>query len=310
MRNCPICGSDRKRDQPSIAAKSPAELQEWDEVKNSFIGLRAQQTFFSYFHCLQCGLLYCPLYFQENQLAELYKSMPDNLLGESRGTALKTQSRYADYFSSGLTKVENYLELGPDVGLVSKTIGEKFKPKNAVLVEPNQSIYAELRRNSTSFGNIVITSDENSLPENANSDLIVGVHVFDHLIDPVSSLIKLRDSASDIARIGIVVHDENSIISKLLKTKWPPYCLQHPQLYNKKTLSRLLEVSGWEVETTSKSTNYFHLDNIATMLLSVLGITLNLRKVIPHIQVPIKLGNIIARGKNSVKNKNPDQFSH
>jgi hypothetical protein len=226
--------------------------------------------------------------------------MPDNLLGESKGTALKTQSRYAAYFSSGLADIENYLELGPDVGLVSKTISEKFKTKNAVLVEPNESIHEELRRNSTGFENLVITSGKNGLPENTNNELLVGVHVFDHLIDPVSSLKNLRSSASDMARIGIVVHDENSIISKLLKTKWPPYCLQHPQLYNRNTLNKLLEVSGWEIVRISKSTNYFHIDNIATMLFNVLGIKGDLKKLIPHIQIPIKLGNLIAIGRSSV----------
>jgi len=121
-----------------------------------------------------------------------------------------------------------------------------------------------------------------------------GIHVYDHLLDPVKDLIKLRSHAADYANLLIVVHDEKSLLRKAMKSKWPPFCLQHPQLYNPSTLREILRKAGWEIEHLSKSTNWWHLDHFAEMGSRVIGLPTNWSKILPSVEIPKRLGNMIA----------------
>ena len=121
-RACPICKSLEISIRPDSAARKPAESMSWDEAKNYFIGLRNDQVFFSYHRCLDCGLLYCPWYFSKEQIALLYSEMPDNTMGEDKSTVSKTQSAYAKWILRDGVSSANYLEVGPDIGLVSRNV--------------------------------------------------------------------------------------------------------------------------------------------------------------------------------------------
>jgi hypothetical protein len=134
------------------------------------------------------------------------------------------------------------LEIGPDIGLVTRSVIDELKPNKVILIEPNISVHKELLSNSSASADVVLIDNVNDL-NNQSPDLIVGVHVYDHLLNPLEELIKLNSKSSNGAKIALVVHNEKSIIRKLLRKKWPPFCLQHPQLYNKKTIKQMLELS-------------------------------------------------------------------
>jgi len=277
-------------------ASSPAEEMDWKEAKSYFIGLRKDQVFFSYFRCLSCGLLYSPYYFTPEQIAELYSEMPDNTMGEDKSTVSRTQSAYAKWIMKSGVRNHKYLELGPDIGLVTRQIVKIQTPNSVSLVEPNRAVRDELLENIKPVINIEIVDFIQSLKTD-NFSLIVGVHVFDHLLDPLGDLKALRLRAEPGSYISIIVHNEKSILRRSLKAKWPPFCLQHPQLYNPETLRAILAKSGWEITKVSKTTNWYHLKNFIAMGASVFGITSYNSKFIPNFEVPIKLGNIICLAK-------------
>jgi len=291
-RNCPICGSSKISGKPSSSAKKPAEKMTWEEAKSYFIGLRNDQVFFSYFRCLDCGLLYCPWYFTREQIAILYSEMPDNTMGEDKSTVSKTQSAYAKWILQDGVSADAYLEVGPDIGLVSRRVIELQTPKRVSFIEPNLSVRKELIESASRVSSIEIVDFIENL-ENENFTLIVGVHVYDHLLDPIQNLRNLSKRAEGGAHISIVVHNEKSILRKLLKAKWPPFCLQHPQLYNPKTLERLLLQSGWTVIMIERSTNWYHLRYFINLGLSVLGLRDPVSKILPNIEFPVRLGNLI-----------------
>lgn len=292
-RNCPICGSRTIAAEPNSRAKKPAEHMSWDEAKSYFIGLRNDQVFFSYYRCLECELLYCPWYFTKDQIAILYSEMPDNTMGEDKSTVSKTQSSYAHWMLQDGVKTDAYLEVGPDIGLVSRKVAALKTPKRVSFIEPNISVRTELRESVRDVSSIEIVDFIENL-QDRDFTLIVGIHVYDHLLDPIQDLKCLSELAEDLAHISIVVHNEKSSLRKLLKTKWPPFCLQHPQLYNPKTLENLLSRSGWKVLKVEKSTNWYHLRYFIHMGLSVLGLKDPFSRLLPNIEFPIRLGNIIA----------------
>jgi hypothetical protein len=295
-RNCPVCQSDKLDGKPDSSASRPAEFMSWEEAKRNFIGIREDQAFFSYFRCLECGMLYSPYYFTPEQIAELYSEMPDNTMGEDKQTVSKTQSAYAKWIMQSGVSNERYLEIGPDIGLVTREVIRIKTPNLISLVEPNHAVRQELMENSRPVKDVEIVDFIESLTGSSFS-LIVGVHVYDHLLEPLADLKQLRLRVEPGAHLSIVVHNEKSILRLFFKAKWPPFCLQHPQLYNPETLRLLLAKSGWEVKEIIRTTNWGHLRHFVAMGASVIGISPKFAKYLPNIEVPIKLGNIICLAK-------------
>jgi hypothetical protein len=297
-RVCPLCQSSQLSDKPEVQAKHAAELMPWEEVRDSFIGLRHDQVFFSYYRCPQCHLLYCPWYFSADQLTTLYSQMPDNLIGEDKSTASKTQSGYVRWIRSRVGNVSSFLELGPDIGLVTQEVVAQTKLERMTLVEPNLAVQKELRFNAEGGGKIEIVQYLEEV-ENDKFELVIGIHVFDHLLDPLKDLSSLAEKSAQGSHLGLVVHNEASLLRKVIRKKWPPFCLQHPQLYNPKSLQAMLDAGGWKLEKVAKSTNYFHLNHLAEMAFGVLGLPKSLSKLVPRVETPINLGNMIALNRKS-----------
>jgi hypothetical protein len=292
-RACPQCGSSKLPSTPISAAKYPAEIMPWEKAKSYFIGLRSDQVFFSYYRCQDCGLLYCPWYFNSKQISELYAAMPDNTMGEQKSTVSKTQSAYARWIMRPGVSNNRYLEIGPDIGLVAKEVVKLSLPQHVTFLEPNKSVKAELLANVSGVESIEVVDFIESMHE-TNFSLAAGIHVYDHLLNPLHDLQELRKNVNPGAHLAIVVHNENSLLRKLLKSKWPPFCLQHPQLYNPETLREILKLAGWEVISTERSTNWYHLTHFVKMGAGVLGISPAMSRLTPNIEVPIKLGNMIS----------------
>jgi len=291
-RICPLCEQSNAKSIPVISSKNPAEFLTFNGTKKLFVGFRTAQTFFTFSRCTNCGLLYCPWYFSAKQLDELYSDMPDNLLGEDKSIISKTHQGYVKQISKKIKKSNVYLEIGPDIGLVTRLVIDEIKPNKVILIEPNISVHKELLSNSSSSADVVLIDNLNDLNKQS-PDLIVGVHVYDHLLNPLEELIKLNSKSSNGAKIALVVHNEKSVIRKLLRKKWPPFCLQHPQLYNKKTIKQMLELAGWKIVSIQPTINWFSLRHFATMGGGLIGINPRYFSLIPNIQIPFKLGNII-----------------
>ena len=299
-RNCPVCGSDRPSEKAVVASKMPAEMLSFIEVQSFFVGIRTDQVFFSYFRCTNCSLLYCPYYFSESQLAIVYSNMPDNLLGEKEEIAGKTQEGYARTISRNTRSAKTYLELGPDTGLLMSQIGFSLNVECAYLIEPNMRMHQILGKRSGDFRRSLIVRDLNDLPADVTEvDLFVGVHVFDHLLEPLSTLYLLRQRSSSDSVLAMVVHNERSLLRYFLQTKWPPFCLQHPQLFNTNTARDMFSRAGWQMTVSEKTTNYFSIGNLMRLLNILFGIKEKTNDKFLRLQMPIKLGNriYIARSK-------------
>lgn len=291
-RACPLCGSEKIPTNPESKTKFPAEECSWEQVKDAFVGIRNDQIFFSFYRCLDCGLLYCPWYFTKEQLVALYSEMPDNTMGEDKRTASKTQSRYARKIVKISNNVKSFLEIGPDIGLVAKEVITRANVKNVYMVEPNVAVHQELSQNLAKSSYQEICTDLEKLTE-SKFDLVVGKHVLDHLLNPKVDLAAISRYSGDQQTSAFIVHNEKSLLRRVMAEKWPPFCLQHPQLYNRKTLRRMLETSDSKDFKITRIINYYHLNNLSSMLLRILGLPQWLNKVVPHIEMPFILGNIM-----------------
>ena len=219
-------------------------------------------------------------------------------MGEKLEIAAKTQSGYINWVARHLSQVNTFVEIGPDVGLVTREVIRTFQPKKVTLVEPNRLIRDELKKNAAGVKQIQIV-DQLSDVEINNIDLAIGVHVYDHLLEPLGHLSQVRQISGSHSNLMIVVHDEKSILRKILRNNWPPFCLQHPQLFNKRTLNLILKSAGWELQYQSKSVNWQQVHVFAAKAATILGLGNSWTRFLPPVEFPFPLGNRIALARPS-----------
>ena len=245
-RACPNCGAPAS-DAAALRADGPAELLSRDKLAERWRGFFSDPCFFTYHRCGSCGQLFCSSYLSDATLAELYSAMSDNIHSGDAASSEETQADYADMIARVARKADRYLEIGPDVGLLARALQKRLPIKSAFLVEPNRTVWRQLTEAfPAGVANLAvdIKEFEDKIPD-AGLDLVVGVHVLDHLTQPRAMLEWIARKLAPGGVVAIVVHNERSLLARMLGRRWPAYCLQHPQLFNPQTLKSMLERGGF-----------------------------------------------------------------
>jgi len=301
-RKCPICNIDNDFTELEILSNPRAESLGLDKLMPYWTGFFKQKIFFSYYRCEKCKILFCREYLSSSQLIELYGRMPDNTAGVSVQALEKTQKSYFKALKKYSKLTGEYLEIGPDIGLFTEYCVREGTFEYFWLFEPNQSVHQELERIMPEKKYTISSNmfDYNCIPDQRISTAVM-IHVLDHLIDPKATLQEIRKKLKEEAILLFVTHNESSILAKITRNKWPPYCLQHPQLFNAGSIQGLMKAAGYTVLETIKSYNYFPIMYLVKHLLWSVGV----KKVhIPNIDLlhlPVKLGNIITIATKKVK---------
>lgn len=296
LRNCPLCGADPARSKLEVEASMPAEKQTADALKEFFIGFRSGQCFFSYYRCNECSLLWCPTYFSEDFLTELYSQMPPNVAVSGETDSRKTQSGYAKQIIAQHSGDMKILEIGADIGLILQSLIDQASVSSVVAVEPNTAVHAMLKMNT--YDAVKVYENIKQVPRDLDINLVVAIHVLDHLLSPSSTIGELANLTNDAhtLRLFSVVHDENSFLRTFLRRKWAPFCLQHPQLFNEQTLTTLYKQNGFTQVLTGKTTNWLEISQMAALANQIGLIPHRLAHLAPNVSLPVKLGNIYVSG--------------
>lgn len=299
-RACPSCKSDAK--SVVVCSKSQSDLLDFSRTREFFVGLRPEQLFFDYVRCKTCTLVYCDTYFDESELSILYSNMPPNLVGDEIDIVDRTHFGYAKRIirkckgKSGRS-YESLLELGADLGLVTGPVVHQLGIKNGVLVEPNKVVRSDLHCSVNNREDFEIIDDIKYMESSRKFDLVIAVHVIDHLLEPKLTIQNLYSRIENEGKIFIVVHNQRSILARLLKSKWPPYCLQHPQVFDEKTIRDLLRNVGFKKIEISRTTNYVGLKNGLKSLLDILKLPSSWTRYLPNVAIPFKFGNILVEAE-------------
>lgn len=265
-KNCPICSSTKITKTIEHNTPSGDMVKSWKETHE-------KRIFFPYNICKECSLHYVNKYFSIEDLSKLYNELEDNLYSQSLTAHFKTQEDYKNIlltFYKNNNKPKKILEFGPDLGILTNYISKEFNPEKYFLVEPNRKQHITLSKIKNSEIYEQYSQIEN-LSDNS-IDLIIMVHVFDHILNPKEKLIILKKKLRKNGRIFFVTHNTNSILRYLLNKNWPPFCMYHPQLYNEKSLLKLFQICKFQDIEIVKTNNYFKLSSCINALLSVLKI--------------------------------------
>lgn len=291
IRSCPSCGDDTATLESFSEPK--AEVQPLDAVADHWSGLFRDKLFFSYHRCDTCGLLYAPVYFTPEQLSDLYASMSPNMDLVSSDAIEATQRSYWSAAKDAGPLRGGYLEIGPDIGYIVKEAARDGAFDHFWLFEPNVAVHEQLAAATAGAPHTISTAmDDLSGVPDGSVGLAVMVHVLDHLLDPAAMLEKVRAKLCDDGLLLIVTHNEKSLLRKVMGVKWPPFCLQHPEIYSPESIRSLIQKSGFGEVRVERSKNVFPLPFMVQQAAYAVGI--NLTKVpLPAIPIGLKLGNMI-----------------
>jgi SAM-dependent methyltransferase len=292
-RACPACDAIGTREE--VHSPIRAETMTVEALRPYWSGLFSEKRFFTYHRCIGCGLLYTPAFFDGARLAELYSSMAPNMEIVSNDAIAATQMGYFDAVRGKLDG--GYLEIGPDTGHIVREAAQRGGFEHFWLFEPNRAIHDTLRASACGRPASLLTDmDDLSPVPDGSVGLAVMVHVLDHLLDPLAMLRQIRAKLRPDGTLLIVTHNEKSLLRSLMGTRWPPFCLQHPELYNPATITALLGRAGYAGVQVERSRNYFPLPFLARQAAWTVGIK-PARVPLPDISLGLRLGNMLTLAK-------------
>lgn len=292
-RSCPICRKKASK-KSFISTPKKAEHLTLKKLTSSWNGFFKEKIIFSYTRCDSCGLVYCPIFFNQKELEKLYSQMPANMDEVPMAALEATQYGYFKMLEKHSSLEGSLMEIGPDIGLFTKHCVNEGKFKMFWLFEPNKAVKKTLSFVVRNYPSEIVheMTDFSKVPSHS-IDVLIIIHVMDHLIDPYRMLKSLKSKLKDDAKILIVTHDESSLLRKVFAWRWPAFCLQHPQIYNRKTMRQLLEISGFNVITQKKTVNYFKLKFLIKHFFWAIGIKIKLVPDFGGLTLGLKLGNIL-----------------
>ena len=284
-RNCPICIKKTETTiavMPDINPEKEIEIikKDWSTPENKI------NIFFPYSRC-ECGLLYNKIYPDDKSLSTLYSNQKDNVISGEIVLDIKTKNKYLQQIDRVIydkSKQLKILEVGADNGSFLKLIKEKNLDSRLYSIEPNHNMHEQLKDiTEKNFNNI--EEIDNSL----KFDLIIAIHVFDHIPNLNQYVQKLKSLLNTNGKIFGVVHNERSLMTKILKTRWPAYRLQHPHLFNHDTMNLFFNSIDFDKIFIKKTTNYFNLDFLLKhLIMALFKVKIKLPKLFA---ISLKLGN-------------------
>lgn len=290
-RACPGCGA--KGGIAEASSGRSAESLSLEQLRPYWRGLFQEKVFFTYNRCGDCGLLYAPVFFDEAQLTDLYSDMAPNMDLVSSDAIEATQKAYFEEATAGLKAHGAFLEIGPDVGYIVRHAASDSRFDHFYLFEPNKAVHADLS-DAAAGRPLTVSDDMNDLSGVPDGSVVLAVmvHVLDHLLDPRAMLEQIARKLKPGGRLAIVTHNERSMLRSVMGRRWPPFCLQHPELYNPRSITKLLKEAGYGTVEVRGSKNYFPLSFMIRQAAYTAGIKLE-RMPLPRTVLGLRLGNIM-----------------
>ena len=270
-----------------------AESMGPEQVRPFWYTFAQEKVFFSYARCSGCGLLYAPKFFSEEQLSDLYADMPSNMDVVAPHAIHATQRAYFDVIAASALMEGDYLEIGPDIGHVARHAAREGKFDKFWFFEPNRSVHKQLAAciDGKPHHIDVDMGDLSAVPDRSVG-VAVMVHVLDHVLDPAGLLRQIRAKLRRGGLLAIVTHNEASALRYIMRDKWPPFCMQHPELYNPKSIVKLLRSTGFDRADVHRAKNHFPISFMMRQAAQVAGLSLD-RIPLPNTVVGLRLGNIL-----------------
>ena len=293
--NCPCCDTPASAAHDRVCSSPRAENIPLTEHGRVLSGYAPGRVFFTYVRCGKCDAYYCPIYYSAERLQSLYAEQAENMAGVPLDSRERTQNGYLNILRRHSRMRGGLLEIGADVGLFAEACARAGQFDRFWLSEPNRAVHGDLARRFAGRNATILSTmlPAAQVPACAVSTAVM-IHVLDHVLEPRGVLRDVFATLEPDGVLMIITHNVRSWLARLLGHRWPPFTLQHPQLFSPESIRLLLRLCGFEVLEVICTTNYFPAAFLARAGLTVLGLP---AKWLPEHGGPdigVQLGNMCA----------------
>jgi SAM-dependent methyltransferase len=298
--SCPCCAAPRSTAIPRAESQPPAESLNPEAHGKFLSGYSPGRLFFSYVECGNCGAVYCPVYYSQEQLDRLYSRQAENMSDAPLAARLKTQAGYARLLMAHNRRATQFLEIGADTGSFAYACASQAPFNQFWLYEPNLDVHHAIEERLQGRNVAIRATPFKSADLGPGSvSTAAAIHVLDHLLDPLRALQEIRAVLEPEGVVLLVTHDASSLLARALGRRWPPFTLQHPHLFTPRSLTSILKRAQLEPLQMIKAMNHFPVFYLARAACSVLGLS---KRLVPPVDGPlmgIRLGNIAVVARRS-----------
>ncbi len=242
--------------------------------------------------CNDCGLVFTSPRPTADEVLDMYEGVEDE-------TYLREEAARVATFRHSLLGVRQREPRGRllDVGCYVGTFLEVARESGYEVAGVEPSRWAAEHARVRGF-EVLPSLREADLPP-GSFDVATVWDVIEHLTDPLGELRLLHRALRPGALVALTTMNVESLVARLLGPRWPWYMMMHLYYFTPKTMSRMLERAGFEVEGVEPHVRVVHarylvsklgawapaLGGVAAALTEALGAG--------DVRVPISLGDLM-----------------
>lgn len=248
--------------------------------------------------CKNCDLVYAPNPTPNDDLVAAYMTADYDSSEESKMAAKMFAGSIAEIIPN-LDKSGPAVDVGTGDGALLPFLQE-FGFKSVIGIEP--SIQATLHASKEVAEFIIQKPFSEEIFGDSQPSLVCAFMILEHLHDPRSFVETLNKKTRMGGAIALIVHDWSAPLNRFLGSRSPIRDIEHMQLFNRKSISILLENSGYKLLLLKPIVSRYPLkywlklsplpSRLKSMFLKVLSV-LNLG----DIKLSIDGGNFLAVGE-------------
>lgn len=191
--------------------------------------------------CPDCGIIYLNEDLSQEKISTYYEVVEDPTYFVEQPAREKTFKRYLNNLEKISGKKGKLLDIGTHTGLFVKLA--KDSGWEATGVEPNKWSVDFAKKN---YGITLLNkSFTKNLFKPNTFDVITMWDVIEHFTDPIGELKKIFFYLKPGGVLAFSTVDPNSILAKLMGTKWPWYMEMHRVFLDRKSAKFYLEKEGF-----------------------------------------------------------------
>lgn len=238
---CNLCGSTyynviyRIKDSSSVKFMPVYKIYKITEDKTDLSAFRIVR-------CLRCGLVYVNPQGNIRDIYLYYRNMQDDVyVAEEQGRRISAKiilKKISRYKRKG-----RILDIGCATGFLLDEARKQGWETYGVELSRWTAHYARERFNLNVFEGIL----KKARFPSSYFDAILLIDSIEHLIDPKDTLQEVRRILNPEGVLAVSTPDIDSFMSRFLKARWWGIKQSHLYYFSRKTLSQLLDVTGFKV---------------------------------------------------------------
>jgi SAM-dependent methyltransferase len=212
------------------------------------------------FRCLDCGFLFCP---SVGDVTTHYRQMDDPDYEATRAERALQARKLLQIITPFVTG-KKLLDVGAGSGILIEQANSLHF--DAVGVEPSASLSAQARHLGLHVINDVLPQADLL----AAFDVVTLVDVIEHVDNPRAMMREIAQCLKSAGICVVVTPDVGSLAARIMGSRWWHYRLAHIGYFNKSTLHRLLDTSGFDVVSECRPSWYFPASYLVQRLMQYL----------------------------------------